>query len=60
MSASRFLTVAEASRQSGVARWLLHRLVKARSVKSYLVGNRRRLKLSDVLAAVRESTPSEV
>jgi excisionase family DNA binding protein len=59
MSAERLITVAEAARSSGLAPWTLYRLVRSGQVPSVLIGAKtRRVRLSDVLGAIRESKPT--
>jgi excisionase family DNA binding protein len=55
-TAERLLTVARASRESGLPEWTLRRLVRAGEIPSVLVGTRtRRVRLSEVKASIRES-----
>ena len=50
-----YITVARASRESGLPEWTLRRLVRAGEIPSVLVGNRtRRVRLSEVKASIRE------
>ncbi|MGP0065035.1 MAG: helix-turn-helix transcriptional regulator [Isosphaeraceae bacterium] len=56
MSAERLITIAQASRASGVAEWTLRRLVRSGQIPSFVIGSKtRRVRLSDVLSAIRES-----
>jgi excisionase family DNA binding protein len=53
------ITIASAARQSGVAPWTLYRLVRESAIPPVRVaGKVRRVKLSDVLAAIEQQPAS--
>lgn len=54
MPAESLLTIAEASRRTGLAHWTLRRLVKSRRIPHVIIAGVRRVRLSDIKATIRE------
>jgi excisionase family DNA binding protein len=59
MKVERLITIAQASRVTGIAPWTLRRLVRDDQIPSFTVGSKtKRVRESDVKAAIRESAAS--